>query len=112
MEVYVVIERQCSCSFSIPQPGDSVAAYRQENKRHVQFESLCSTFRSCDTVAHHIKDITVTVLNELPNEQPSHYSNPHCKHPETFPVVLQIVVHRAANFSDWTSFPQTSKVLA
>ncbi|WVZ99339.1 hypothetical protein U9M48_044660 [Paspalum notatum var. saurae] len=79
VEVYVVIEWQRPCSFRIPQPGDGVAAYRQEN--------------NCNTVAHHIEDIPIAVLNELPNEQSSHYPNPQCKHPETFPVVLQIINH-------------------
>jgi len=68
VKVYVIIEWQCPCSFRIPQPGDGVAAYRQENKCHVQLESLSSTLCGCNTVAHHMKDIPVAILDELPNE--------------------------------------------
>ncbi|BAS95007.1 Os05g0528050 [Oryza sativa Japonica Group] len=91
VEVDVVIERQCPCSPCIPQPSDGVAAYWQEDNSHIQLKSLSSPFCSCYTVAHHVKDISVAVLYEFPNEQPSHYPNPQCKYPQALPVVLQIV---------------------
>lgn len=105
VEVYIIIKRQCPCSPCISQPGNGVSAYWQEDNCHVQLQGFSSTFCSCHAVAHHIKDIPVAILHELPCEQSGHYRNPQCKHPQAFPIILQVVTQCGAYFANWTLFP-------
>lgn len=105
VEVDIVIKWQYTCSPCIPQPSNGVAAYWQEDDCHVQLQGFSGAFCGCHAVAHHTEDVALAVLDELPGEEPSHYSNPQREHPQAFPVVLQIVDQRVAYFADGALLP-------
>ena len=106
MEVDVVVERERPGEASRTEPRNRVTADGEKDQSHVELESLCSALGCGQAVPHHLERVHVSVVNELPSEEPHHDRNPQCNHPQSLPVLFQVVAHFSTEFPDGPSCSQ------
>jgi hypothetical protein len=71
-----------------PEPGECVAAHRQQHQRHVQLQRLGRTFGRRQAIPHHSERLHASVLHEFPDKKCSHHRYPEHDDPGAAPVLL------------------------
>lgn len=74
-----------------PEPSYGIPADGEEDDGHVEFEGLGGALGGGDTIAHDMKDGTMTVLDKFPGEEAGADGEPEGDHPDSLPIVLHEV---------------------